>query len=387
MQLITVEHKDTWKLFHQVPHRVYQGDPNWIAPLEHDVEHIFDPEKNTAWKEGTARCFVLLDEAGIPAGRIAAFIDHAANRLQEYPIGGIGFFECVRRVDFAMALFAYAEEFLSKHGAKIVEGPVNFGEREKFWGLLVRGFDPPLYQENYHPSYYKDFFLQAGYLPYEQILTYTGFSKNIPFERFAAIASRQKERYPLHVEAMDYNALEKFASDFAEVYNASFAVFEHFHPVTPELVRNMLLQAKPIADTHIAAIAYHGESPAGFIALYPDINPLLRHAKGKLNWWTTPVFLLKKRFTHTYNAKGLGFGIHPEFQSKGIFAILLDFLCSKRNVHRYPQMFLAGIRAHNHAIRSIYIKMDVRVDRIHISLRKTLEPGIVITPNEFTEPY
>jgi GNAT superfamily N-acetyltransferase len=387
MQIIIVEQESSWKLFHQVPHLVYKNDPNWIAPLESDIRNIFDPQKNPSWKEGAGRCFVLLDEKGRPSGRIAAFIDHAANRLQQHPIGGIGFFECVDRAEFAHELFARAEAYLLDLGAKIAEGPVNFGEREKFWGLLVRGFAPPLYQENYHPAYYRRFFLQAGYQPYEQILTYAGFSKNIPFERFASIAERQKARYPLYVQSMDYDNLDKFASDFAEVYNASFAVFEHFHPVSPDLIRNMMLQARPIADTQIAAIAYHDKHPAGFIALYPDINPLLRHSKGKLNWWTVPVFLLKKRFTKTYDAKGLGFGIHPDFQSKGIFAVLMDFLCSKRNVRRYPRMYLAGIRAHNQAIRSIYEKMDVQVDRVHISLRKALSPGITITPNPFTEPY
>ena len=386
MQILTVESPKEWALFFKAAHRVYRGDPYWIAPLEMDIRNVFTPAKNTAWRNGTARCFVLLDEKGKPAGRIAAFIDHTANELQPYPIGGLGYFECIHRADYARALFQEAEQFLRAQGAKIIEGPVNFGERDKFWGLLVRGFDAsPLYQENYNPTYYQEFFLHEGFVPYEQILTLAGDSVNIPFERLGAVAKRLKERQPMYVEMLNYGHLEKFARDFAEVYNASFAEFEHFHPVSADLVRNMLQQAKAIADPHIAALAYYDEKPAGFVALYPDINPLLRHAKGKLNFWTIPVFLLKKRFKKTYNAKGLGFGIHPEYQAKGIFALLIDFLCSPRNVQRYPRMCLAGIRTHNHGIRSVYAKLQVDIDRIHVAYRKPLEPGIAIEPFEFIE--
>jgi len=385
MQILTVDSPKTWRLFFQVAHRIYKHDPNWITPLEMDIRNVFDPEKNTAWKNGSARLFVLLDESGVPAGRVAAFIDHEANTSQPYPLGGIGYFECIEQPDYAAALFAEATRYLQSQGAKVIEGPVNFGERDKFWGLLVKGFDPPLYQENYNPPYYQEFFLREGFIPYEQILTYVGDSANISFDRLGAIAKRLKERQPVAVKSLDYDNIDQFAADFAEVYNAAFSGFEHFHPISNALVRNMLIQAKPIADPHIAAIAYYDGHPAGFIALYPDINPLLRHAKGKMNFWTIPIFLLKKKLTKTYNAKGLGFGIHPDYQAKGIFALLIDFLGTARNVQRYPRMCLAGIRTHNHEIRSIYTRLQVDVDRIHVAYRKPLEAGITITPFEFLE--
>ena len=81
----------------------------------------------------------------------------------------------------------------------------------------------------------------------------------------------------------------------------------------------------------------------------------------------------------------MGFGIHPDYQSKGIFAFLVDYLCSPRNLDKYPEMYLAQIRTHNHNIRSMYAKLGVQVDRIHVTYRKALEPSIAITPFEFIE--
>ncbi len=60
-------------LFHRVLDQVYAKDPAFIYPLEADVEGIFDPAKNKSFQSGSARRWILLDTAGLPAGRIAAF--------------------------------------------------------------------------------------------------------------------------------------------------------------------------------------------------------------------------------------------------------------------------------------------------------------------------
>lgn len=389
MQIIEVRTKADWKHFHRVPHRVYRRDPNWIAPLEKEIQDIFDPAENKAFRNGEARLFVLFDEGRKAAGRVAAFVDYDRAKVSGVVEGGLGFFECIPHAEYARTLFATAESYLTERGVQVIDGPVNFGFRDKYWGLLVRGFYPPLYQENYHPPYYEQFFLDNGYQPFEQILTFTGDSKNIPFQRIGAIAERLMQRQPMRVEAFSYKNLDRFSRDFAEIYNASFGHFDHFVPVTKEVVAKMMEQARPILDPGLACIAYYEDKPAGFVALYPDINPLIKHAKGKLNWRTIPGFLLRKRFTKSFNAKGMGFGIHPEYKSKGIFSLLINYLSSEHNVKTYPKMCLATIRAHNKAIQSVYSKLGVDVERAHVAFRKALDPTMEIQPFDFrtfTEP-
>jgi len=380
----TVHSAKDWKLFHQAQINAYRNDPNFIAPLRMEVEQIFNPEKNAAFTQGHAQCFVLLDD-GRPVGRIAAFIDEARNTQQKNRIGGIGFFECIEDAAYAKMLFNAAEEYLREYEVAVVDGPINFGERDKFWGLLVYNFSPPLYQENYNPPYYETFFRESGYIPFEQILTYAGSPADIPIDRLGKIAQRLRARHPLRVAPFDFEHIDTFARDFAEVYNASFNQYEHFSPVTPELVHNMMEAARPIIDPEVACIAYYDDHPAGFVALYPDINPLLKGLHGKLNLFTLPRFFFRKLTTQTYNIKGMGFGIHPEYQSKGIFALLIDHMFSERILKRYPRMYLATIRAHNHEIRSIYQKLHVDIDRVHVAYRKALKPGVEVTPFEFID--
>jgi GNAT superfamily N-acetyltransferase len=383
MQLLEVTDKRGWRLFHRVPRVIYKKDPNWICPLEADVRSVFDPKLNKTFDQGEAVCFVLRDYAGKLVGRIAAFIDHERNRTQPYPVGGIGFFECVDNRNYAFALFDKAVAWLRQRGAQAVDGPVNFGERDKYWGLLVQGFFPPLFQENYHPPYYRAFFEAYGFVPFEQILTFKGDTSNIPVERLARIAARMKERYNLTTEKLDYAKLDKYAQDFCEAYNAAFNQFGHFKPMLPEQIIGVLKQIKGIVDPNIMAMAYCDGKPAGFCALFPDINPFLKAAKGKLNWFTLPGFLLRRRFAKTFDAKGIGFGIHPQYRSKGVFAIILDFMTSEENRRRYPWMYLTTIRAHNQDAIGAYENLVVEVDRVHLAYRKALAAEVEIKPFPF----
>ena len=383
--IIEVKRPRDWKYFHRVPHQVYKNNPNYIFPLQKDVQDVFNPSVNKRFDQGEARCFVLLDNRRA-VGRIATFIDHEHNKTQPYPIGGIGFFECINNEDYAFQLFEKAEQVLRERGVKAIDGPINFGERDRFWGLLVKGFDTPaIYQENYHPPHYQQWFEKFGFRPYEQILTFKGATGKLPFERLTAIAKRIKQRAPIKVRPFKFSELDDFAKDLTIIYNASFKQFPHFHPIEAQQVAKLIKQAKAIIDPELVCLTYYDGHPSGFVLVYPDINPLLRHAKGKLNAWTIPIFLLKNKMQKTYTAKGLGFGVHPDFKSKGIFAILIDHLSTPRVLKNYPQMVLAGIRTQNHEIRSMYAKINVEIDRVHVHFRKMLDDSIPFEPNEFIE--
>ncbi len=380
MEIIEVKTKQDWQLFHRVPQRVYQQDPNWILPLEADIESIFDVSKNSLFNNGEAKCFVLLEKHQ-PYGRIAAFIDFKSQSNQIYKQGGIGFFECIENHDYARSLFEVAEAYLQTQGIELIDAMINFGSRDKYWGLLVRGFQPPLFQENYHPPYYQKLLLDNNYQPYEQILTYAGDTQDMPFKRLRAISQRLQQRQPMYVKGFSFDEQERFIKDFCEICNAAFA----HNSMSPEQVEQMLDRGKDIIDPQLMCIGYYQDKPAGYIVLYPDINPLLKNVKGKLNLWNIPVFLFKKQFTSTFAAKGISIGIHPDYQAQGIVALLIDFLCSERNIKRYPQIYLAGISTQNHQIRSIYNKLNLDIARVHCTYRKALREDIPIEPLEFID--
>lgn len=388
MTIIQVETAEHWELFHQIPQRIYANDPNWIAPLEGDVQGTFTPGKNLAFEHGEARVFVLVDEKKAPLGRIAAFIDHRNNQIQPYPLGGIGYFECKNDPAAAKLLFEAAENYLRERGMKAIDGPINFGGRDKFWGLLEKGFDPPLFQETYNPPYYSDLFRANGYIAWEQILTMKGRPKDIDLSRLRAVIERIRSgNNNVRVETYNPAKLEQYADDFSEVYNAAFGHYEHFRPADPEGFKKLMKEVKNIIDPKFLGIAYFEDKPAGFCAFFPDLNPYLKFAKGKLNWWKAPLFLLKLKLSRHRQAKGTGFGVHPAYKTKGIFAFIVEFMNSEYIQKRYEYIYLTTVRAHNKEAVSIYLKTGVWIDRVHIGYRKSLDPAIVVEPNYFIENF
>src|SRR3982750_4391440 len=81
------------KAFLEFPLEIYRNDPNWIRPLNKDIEEVFDPAKNKFFKKGECKRWLLQDDYGKTIGRIAAFVNKQYK--QEQPTGGIGFFECI----------------------------------------------------------------------------------------------------------------------------------------------------------------------------------------------------------------------------------------------------------------------------------------------------
>jgi hypothetical protein len=142
MQIIPVNDDKTKKDFLKVPQLIYKDDENWICPLEQDIEQTFDPKKNHFFEHGICTRWILKNDANQLIGRVAAFVNHKKAHQYDIPTGGMGFFECIDNTDAAFLLFDTAKEWLKAQGMQAMEGPINFGENDSFWGLLVEGFTP-----------------------------------------------------------------------------------------------------------------------------------------------------------------------------------------------------------------------------------------------------
>ncbi len=130
----------------------------------------------------------MTDDKGQLIGRVAAFINTKKAYNYDQPTGGMGFFECINNEKAAFLLFDTARDWLSANGMKAMDGPINFGENDSFWGLLADGFMPPSYGMNYNPPYYVAFFEKYGFKTlYEQITNHVDINRPFP-ERFTKIA-------------------------------------------------------------------------------------------------------------------------------------------------------------------------------------------------------
>lgn len=355
-----------WELFHAVPQRVYRDNPCWIAPLRTDIENGYQK----LVREGIAvQAWVLL-EGKNEIGRISGYVKKTQVHLLE---GGICFFECIRDDHAAHLLFDTVESFFKDKGVHQVDGPVNFGERDQYWGLLTEGFDyAPIFQENYQPAYYQGFFEAHQYLPFEKILTLSAEMKDIQLDRFKALASRIKKRYNIIIKKLTKDKLEEWAKAITEIYNQTFFNSPYFRIMESDTVLKLMKAVQPFIDPDLGCVAYDGDRPVGFCTLMPDLNPYLKGLNGKVKGWRGLLFYLRFKFATKKSIKGVAFGIVPDYQSKGVYPLMIDFLGTEKLFKKYQKVYLATIRANNDIMVNTTLNLGVRIERVHHTFRKVL---------------
>lgn len=311
------------RAFIQLPHKLYRDDRNWICPLDNDVNSIFNPEKNTFFTHGSLCRWLLKNDRGETIGRVAAFINERKAYAGDVPTGGMGFFECIHDQAAAFLLFDTAREWLRGKGMKAMEGPVNFGENDKYWGLLVEGFKPPGMGMNYNPPYYQSFFEAYGFIKkYDQYTNLLDLAVPFP-ERFLKIANWVLKKPEYSFRHFSKKEFDHYAASFCEVYNDAWSDFPAFSPMDLQTVQDVFRQMKPVMDEKIIWFAFHHNEPIAFLVCMPDVNQYLRYLNGKLNWLGKLKFLWYKNTITVDRIRTIVMGCKKKYQNKGIESALI----------------------------------------------------------------
>lgn len=324
MQLIEVTTPALEKSFLETNAVINAGNPAYIRPLDKDIRSVFDKKKNKAFRFGTAVRWILKDEKGKLIGRIAAFTNKKyKTKGDEVPVGGIGFFDCINNQEAADLLFNTAKEWLAQQGMQAMDGPINFGERDRWWGLVVKGFQEPLYGMNYNPPYYQQLFETYGFQVFFNQVCF-GLDPHKPLNE------KVWQRHALYADdpafkmrSIDKKQLQKFAGDFTTIYNSAWAGHGGMKELRREQVVKMFAQMKPVMDENLVWFTYHNEAPIAMFINLPDLNQWFKYLNGKFDLLHKLKFLWVKRTKPCKKFTGIAFGIVPEFQGKGIDAYMI----------------------------------------------------------------
>lgn len=318
MQLIFVTN-ETAEDFLKVPGHLYQNDPNYIRPLDKDITDVFDPKKNKAFRAGECARWILTDDEGQSIGRIAAFVNKKyKNKGDEQPTGGIGFFECIRKQEAADMLFDVAKSWLMERGMEAMDGPINFGERDRWWGLVVEGFKPPIYLMNYNPPYYRGLFENYGFkIFYYQYCWHLDVTATLS-ERFLEQHRKFAVDPDFTVSRINKRKLKKFASDFTAIYNQAWAKHEGNKEMRYENALKLFQAMKPIIDEDLMWFTYFKGQPIAMWINLPDLNQIVKHLNGSFNFLARLKYLWLKKRGACNKFTGIIFGVVPEFQGKGV---------------------------------------------------------------------
>jgi len=382
-KIIEVTNAKTRQEFILLPVRLYKDEASWIRPLDHDIEDVFNPKKNKHFRNGEACRWILVDDKGKTVGRVAAFIDRNVKNTEQ-PTGGMGFFECINNQNAANLLFDTCKQWLIERGVEAMDGPINFGERDRWWGLLVDGFYEPNYCMGYHLPYYKSLFESYGFKTYFKQFTYHMPVSDKHVEPVVWEKANRIEQNPEYrVTIINKRDLQKFAADFVEIYNKGWGRFAGVGKMKRVQAMALLKSIKPILDERLILFAYHNNQPIGFLIMIPDLNQIVKHLNGKFNLWAKLklIYLLKVKKKCT-KALGLIFGIIPQYQGKGVDGALVKEFArwALRDDYPYTDIELNWIGDFNPTMCKMVEQIGARVLKTHITFRLMFDSSKEVAP-------
>jgi hypothetical protein len=384
MPIIEVITKQDKKDFVNFPKTLYREDAGWICQLDATVESVFDPAKNHSFRDGEAIRWILKESEGGTIGRIAAFIDRKRSAASSQPTGGIGFFEVIDDKTAAFTLFDTAREWLKAHGMEAMDGPINFGENDINWGLLVDGFMQQGFGMPYNKKYYRAFFEDYGFKNYFEQYSYhkevRGKGNSITKfpERIMKIAEWLSKRPGYSFHHFEAKNKEKYINDIIEIYDSAWSVFkEDFTPLDPKMLNETFESAKTVLDEELIWFAYFNDKPIAFFVLLPDLNQILKYFNGKLNLRNLIRFVYFRATHKMTRARALVGGVHPSYQNSGVeSSIFLHIYKAFEKKPWFKELELSWVGDYNPKMIAIYEAIGAKRAKTHITYRYLINDKI-----------
>lgn len=222
-------------------------------------------------------------------------------------------------------LFDACREWLKQQGMEAMDGPVNFGDRDKWWGLLVDGFDlEPNYNCNYNFPYYRDLFEDYGFQLYFKQYTYARKVREPISEKLKSKADRifADPRYTFR--HIDLKEIDRYTDYFRIVYNKAWGRHKGVPELNEKMAKHLMNQMKPIIDEKIMWFGFYDDEPVAVFTNLPEVNQLFKYVNGKLDLIGKLIFLWHKKRKTCTKMIGMVFGVVPEHQGKGVEGALIE---------------------------------------------------------------
>ena len=380
MEIIHVQNAGHRAAFHRLPFRIYHNHPGWVPHLKRDIENVFDPKQNRLFAAGAQAQRWLLMQEGETIGRIAAFVNPRYSEGMEQPTGGLGFFECIEDEAAAHLLLQTAQDWLQEQGMEAVDGPINFGEKDRFWGLVVENFtELTSYGMNFNPAYYVPFFRSFGFEVYYNQICYMRAMAD-PVQPLFAAKAQKVALENFKVTNARGMSVEAIGDAFRTVYNNAWGGHHGFKTMSEGQGRRLARALKPAMDPDAVIFAWQGSKPIGFYVSIPELNQIFDKVSGDLNLVGKLKFLYHKwRHTPT-RLVGLVFGVDRAYHGQGVESAIIKWAeANLVSLGRYQDTIMTWIGDFNPKMIKVAENLGATPYRKLQTLRKMMDPNRPVT--------
>lgn len=308
---------------------LYKGNPYHVPNLYFDEMNTFRKDKNAAFDFCEAEYFMAYRD-GKAVGRVAAIINHSANKKWERESVRFGWIDFVDDIEVSKALLKAVEDYGKSKGMKEIVGPLGFTDMDPE-GMLLYGYDQLGTQATaYNYPYYPEHMDRMG--GWEKDNDYVEYKLYVPEEmpeKYATIAKMIQKRYNLQVKKLKRNEIygeNGYGKKIFQVVNETFKDLYGYSKLTDRQIEQYVKMYLPMADLDLITIIEDWNTPdhkvVGVGISIPSLARALQKCGGKLfpfGWWH--IFRALK-FHKTEVVDLLLIGVLPEYRQKGANALL-----------------------------------------------------------------
>ena len=321
-----VETKKELKRFIRFNYELYKDNPYSVPDLYEDMLNTFS-EKNAAMEFCEAAYFLAYREDGTLVGRVAAIINRKANEQWGLKTVRFGWIDFVDDEEVSEALLRKVEEWGRERGMTQIEGPLGFTDMDAE-GMLIEGFEELSTMATiYNFPYYQRHVERLGFekaADWVELLMTVPKETGMP-ERLSRIAEIVMKKYDLRIKK--YTSSKKIARDYGQeifrVINEAFRPLFGYSELSQKQIDQYIKMYLPVLDLKLVSLITEANGRLVAVGIsMPSMSMALQKAKGKLTpfgWWHL-LKALKLKKPKTLDLMLVG--VLPEYQGKGVNAIL-----------------------------------------------------------------
>jgi GNAT superfamily N-acetyltransferase len=331
-----VQNSKDLEAFVRFPFSLYQNNPYWVPPLIKEEIETLDPKVNPVYQNADAR-FFLAYKGETLVGRIAAMVNWIeVNQVGKNKVR-FGWYDTVDELAVSKILLEQVVAFAKEHKLSRVEGPMGLSNLDKA-GLLIEGFEEQntmitLYNAPYYQEHLKalGYSMNAKWVEYE--IKIDDFEESP--EKVKRFSKLVMDRYQLKLlQFKSKNDILPYVDEMFDLLGKTYNELQTYVPIQNYQIEHYKKRyIKFIHPDFIKCIVDRKGQLIAFSITMPSFTKALKKINGTINLFN--FFYLINALRKNNRASFYLIGIHPDYQNKGITAIIfneMQKLFNKRNI-------------------------------------------------------
>ena len=337
-----VESKRDLKRFIELHYDLYAGNPYDVPNLFNDEMKTLSKDKNAAFEFCEAEYFMAYNAENQLVGRVAAIINHRANKRWGRLCVRFGWIDFIDDINVSRALLQAVEDYGRSKGMNEMIGPLGFTDLDPE-GLLTWGFDqlgtmPTMYNYSDYPEHME----QLG--DFEKDNDYVEFKLMVPDtvpEKYTKISRMIETRYNLHVRKFTKKDIFEggYGRKIFELINTCFKDLYGYSELSDKQISQYIDMYLPMADLSLITGVEDWNAEKKLVAVgisIPSLSVALQKCRrGRLfpmGWW----HILRALKQHkTKGVDLLLLGVLPEYRMKGANALMFSDLIPRYQAYGF----------------------------------------------------